>query len=152
MRARTIAFRYAVFAAAATLVNLATQAVSLAVYDGRYGLYVAMAFGTATGLAVKYVLDKRYIFYFKPTNLREDFGIFILYSVMSVFTTLIFWGTELFFEFMFDFRGAMYVGATIGLTIGYTAKYFLSKHFVFVRRNRGDERPTGRSGAPTDSR
>ena len=150
MKARTIAFRYAVFAAAATLVNLATQALSLAIYDGRYGLYVAMAFGTATGLAVKYVLDKRYIFYFKPTNLREDFGIFLLYSVMSVITTVIFWGTELLFEIMLDFDGAMYIGATIGLTIGYTTKYFLSKHFVFTRRNRGDPRRAERSRAPTD--
>jgi putative flippase GtrA len=143
VKARTIAFRYAVFAAAATLVNLATQALSLAIYDGRYGLYVAMAFGTVTGLAVKYILDKRYIFYFRPTNLRQDLGIFVLYSAMSVITTLIFWGTELLFERMFDFDGAMYVGAAIGLTIGYTTKYFLSKHFVFIRRNRGDARPAG---------
>lgn len=146
MKARTIAVRYALFAAAATGVNLATQAVSLALYDGRYGLYLAMALGTGTGLLLKYALDKRFIFSFKPTNLREDFGTFVLYTAMSVVTTIIFWGTELLFDYLFEAQIALFIGAAIGLAIGYTTKYFLSKHFVFNRRPR---RPRGGRGRPT---
>lgn len=153
MRATTIAVRYALFAAAATGVNLATQAISLAVYDGSYGLYLAMALGTGTGLLLKYVLDKRFIFSFKPANLREDFGAFVLYTAMSVGTTIIFWGTELLFDYLFEAQSALFIGAAIGLTIGYTLKYFLSKHFVFNRRPpAASRRPPARRGTRRDAR
>jgi putative flippase GtrA len=50
---------------------------------------------------------------------------------MGVCTTLIFWMFEISFEYMFEFSSAKYYGATIGLSIGYTMKYFLDKKFVF---------------------
>ena len=129
----TRAVRYALCAAAATIVNLATQATSLAVYDARYGLYLAMALGTAAGLVVKYLLDKRFIFAFHAVSAREDVVTFVLYSTMSVATTLVFWGTELLFDALIPHEWAKFVGAAIGLTIGYTTKYYLSKYFVFSR-------------------
>ena len=49
----------------------------------------------------------------------------------SVFTTFIFWG----FEYVFDVLGQgsnwRYVGAVIGLVIGYRVKYTLDRDFVF---------------------
>jgi putative flippase GtrA len=57
-----IAIRYTAFALVATVVNLLTQELSLAVYQAAFALVVAMFAGTATGLITKYFLDKLYIF------------------------------------------------------------------------------------------
>jgi putative flippase GtrA len=62
---------------------------------------------------------------------KEDSQKFILYSIMGVFTTLIFWGFEIGFDYIFDSEIAKYIGAIIGLSIGYITKYFLDKKFVF---------------------
>lgn len=62
----------------------------------------------------------------------KDFQTFLLYSSMGIVTTLIFWGFELGFYFLFlEWELAKYIGGLIGLFIGYTIKYFLDKRFVF---------------------
>lgn len=50
---------------------------------------------------------------------------------MGVFTTFIFWGVEISFDYFFKNNNAKYLGAVIGLSIGYLIKYFLDKNFVF---------------------
>lgn len=57
--------RYAGFAVLATVANLAAQRVSLAAYDGGAGsLALAIGIGTGgVGLVLKYILDKRWIFF-----------------------------------------------------------------------------------------
>jgi putative flippase GtrA len=125
------ALKYAIFAAISTLFNLGTQRLCFYFHGGQLAIYVAMLCGTFTGLLVKYILDKRYIFYYKTESLKGDLVRFFLYSLMGVFTTLIFWVTELFFDFIFAFDGAKYLGAFTGLFLGYTTKYFLDKRFVF---------------------
>jgi putative flippase GtrA len=87
--------------------------------------------GTIAGLLTKYVLDKKYIFYHKPKSKKEDAKKFILYSMMGVFTTIIFWATEIAFDYYSDHIYAKYIGAVVGLSIGYVTKYFLDKKFVF---------------------
>ena len=57
---------------------------------------------------------------------------FFLYTCMGLVTTMIFWGTELSFEFLFHTRAMRYTGGLIGLVIGYIIKYHLDRHFVFV--------------------
>ena len=51
---------------------------------------------------------------------------------MGIFTTIIFWGTEIAFDVIFKSAGAKYIGAIIGLGIGYIIKYFLDKKYVFI--------------------
>jgi len=126
-----IAIKYAAFAAIATLLNLLFQFFSLLVYSGMASLYVAMAAGTLAGLVAKYILDKKFIFYHKPESKKNDAGKFLLYSLTGVFTTFIFWGTEILFDAMLDMEIAKYIGAVIGLAIGYVIKYYLDKTFVF---------------------
>lgn len=123
--------KYVIFALIATGVNIGTQYISLRLYNGPFSLYIAMAAGTGTGLVVKYILDKKYIFYHQTENISDDFGLFLLYSFMGVFTTLIFWGTELLFHHMIPHDWSKYAGAVTGLTIGYITKFILDKHFVF---------------------
>ncbi|MDD2888675.1 MAG: GtrA family protein [Aliarcobacter sp.] len=124
-------FKYVNFAIASTLVNLLFQYISFYFYDGFLSLYIAMFFGTLSGLILKYVLDKKYIFYHKPKNKKDDGKKFLLYSLMGLFTTFIFWGFEIGFDFVFGNEKAKYIGAILGLSIGYVVKYFLDKKFVF---------------------
>ncbi|MFA6761129.1 MAG: GtrA family protein [Sulfuricurvum sp.] len=120
--------RYIIFALLATLLNLAMQWVSFALYSGEFSIYIAMIFGTLSGLVLKYVLDKKFIFYHKPRSKKDDGIKFMLYSAMGLFTTLIFWIFELAFDAMLD---AKYLGATVGLSVGYIVKYYLDKKYVF---------------------
>ena len=125
------AVKYALFALLATCVNLLVQLMSLAIYDRHYSLIVAMLSGTFAGLVVKYIFDKRYIFNIEATSTRTDLKQFYGYSLTGVFTTLLFWTFELSFDYIFEFSIAKYLGATVGLGIGYYIKYQLDKTFVF---------------------
>ena len=126
-----IAFRYVVFAIISTIVNLLFQYLSFAVYSGFLSLYLAMFLGTLAGLVLKYILDKKYIFFHTPKNKKDDGKKFLLYSIMGLFTTFIFWGFEIGFDYLFINENAKYLGAVIGLSIGYIVKYNLDKKFVF---------------------
>jgi len=130
-----IVIRYAAFAVFATLLNLLFQFMSLQIYTGMASLYVAMAAGTLAGLIAKYILDKKFIFYHKPESKKNDASKFFLYSLTGVFTTFIFWGTEILFDAVFETEIAKYIGAVIGLAIGYVIKYYLDKTFVFREKS-----------------
>ncbi len=129
---RKVVSKYLIFAIISTIVNLSFQSLSFFFYKGFLSLYVAIFFGTLSGLIIKYILDKNYIFYHKTKNKRDEGKKFFLYSFMGVFTTIIFWGFEIGFNLIFHSQIATYIGATLGLGIGYIIKYFLDKKFVFV--------------------
>ena len=126
-----LAIRYAILAAVATVANIAAQEGTLQVYQGLFEIGLSIFVGTAVGLVVKYILDKRYIFRFKAQNRRYDSRIFILYTVMGLLTTVIFWGFEWAFQLLYETKEMRYLGGVIGLTLGYLTKYQLDKRFVF---------------------
>ena len=126
-----VALLYSLFAIVAIFINILAQDISNYLYTGLFSTFVSIIVGTAAGLVVKYILDKKYIFYYVVKDKKEDSQKFILYSIMGVFTTLIFWGFEIGFDYIFDSEIAKYIGAIIGLSIGYITKYFLDKKFVF---------------------
>ena len=129
-----LAIKYTIFAVISTLFNLLFQYFSFELYSGFASLYVAMFFGTLAGLVAKYILDKKFIFYHTPKDKKDDAKKFALYSLMGVFTTIIFWGTEIAFDTLSQDPNAKYLGAFIGLSIGYVIKYFLDKKFVFIHK------------------
>lgn len=129
-----LAARYTLFALIATALNLLSQELTLQLYDGPAAIYLAILVGTGTGLVSKYGLDKLYIFNVQTVSLGDDLSRFLAYSLTGVVTTLIFWGAELGFEFLFGTRTARYTGAVLGLGIGYLMKYRLDKRFVFTNR------------------
>ena len=131
-----IAIKYTIFAAISTLFNLLFQYFSFLVYIGFGSLYVAMLFGTLAGLVAKYILDKKFIFYHIPIDKKDDARKFALYSFMGVFTTIIFWGMEIAFDALSQDPNAKYLGAVIGLSIGYVIKYFLDKEYVFIYKEK----------------
>lgn len=133
-----LAVIYALLAMIATATNIGTQDLFLRAYQGAYDISLSIMAGTAVGLIVKYILDKRYIFRFKAQNAAHDSKVFMLYTLMGVVTTAIFWGVEFSFHAIYGTSQMRYLGGVIGLAIGYLAKYELDKRFVF----RTEARPT----------
>ena len=126
-----LAVRYVVFAVLATIANLAAQWALFLVYQGPRALILAMAGGTAAGLIVKYLLDKRWVFFDKEDDRYAEGLQFTLYSATGVLTTAIFWSIELSFDTLINHAWSKYVGAVVGLSIGYIVKYRLDRQFVF---------------------
>jgi putative flippase GtrA len=127
---------YTAFAVLATLANLGTQRAVLggvgAALPPAQALILAMIFGTAAGLVLKYILDKRWIFDDRSRGLAAHSRRFGLYTVMGLVTTLIFWATEFAFWHVGQTDAAREAGAILGLAIGYAVKYILDRRYVFT--------------------
>jgi putative flippase GtrA len=126
-----LATLYASFALIATIANIGAQDITIRAYSGVYDILLSIIVGTGVGLVVKYLLDKRYIFRFRPRNAAHDGQTFMLYTLMGLATTAIFWGFEFAFHYLFASGEMRYLGGVIGLAIGYLAKYHLDKRYVF---------------------
>lgn len=127
-----LALRYAAFAGLAMLANLAAQRGVFAVAGPGQGLLPALLAGTAVGLLVKYLLDKRWIFADPSRGLRAHGRLFALYTLAGVLTTAIFWGAETLFWLAWRTETMREAGAVIGLCIGYVLKYRLDRRYVFT--------------------
>lgn len=130
-----IALMYALVSTFATAANIGTQAVSMWIYSGAYAVEISVLAGTAMGFPIKYVLEKKHVFDFKSHDLGHDTRLFILYGVMGVFTTAIFWGVEFAFQYLYGTDAMRYLGGAIGLTLGSYIKYHLDKRFVFKQEH-----------------
>jgi putative flippase GtrA len=126
-----IILKYIIFAIIATVANLFSQFLFLKYYCGKGSLLVAMIIGTFIGIIIKYILDKNFIFYYVINEKNKEAKKFYLYSIIGVFTTLIFWSFEISFNIIFKNEIAKYFGALLGLSIGYILKYTLDKKIVF---------------------
>ena len=124
-------FLYIYFSLIAMTLNIFSQYLVFSLHDNEYTIYVAILVGTTLGLISKYSLDRIYIFKYNINNIYGYSKNFALYTFTGIFTTLIFWIFEYSFYILFDNNVAKYIGAIIGLTIGYTVKYVLDKKFVF---------------------
>ena len=131
MTRATIVTRYTAFAILATIANLGTQRLVLAVVKGPLGFALAVVIGTAVGLVLKYTLDKRWIFGDRSTGIANHGRKFTLYTLMGIVTTAIFWGTETAFWLLWHTDVARETGAVLGLAVGYVIKYRLDRRFVF---------------------
>ena len=130
----TIAIRYVLFAAIATVANLAAQEAVIRLAPPA-ALALSIGAGTVVGFVVKYVLDKKWIFFDRFTSHREEARKLSLYGLFSVVTTLVFWGFEVAFWTIWRTDVAKYAGAVLGLAIGYVAKFMLDGAFTFRERN-----------------
>ena len=126
-----IALFYALLALVATAANIGAQDLVIRVYGGMFAVLASVVVGTGVGLVVKYVLDKRYIFQFRARDMKHDGQTFMLYTVMGLATTVIFWGFEFGFHYLFETKEMRYLGGVLGLAIGYVTKYHLDKRYVF---------------------
>ena len=124
-----ITLLYTLFCAVAIMVNIGSQDLTMRLWPSAIAFSIIV--GTATGLIVKYVLDKRFIFRFTAQSAAHDGRTFALYTLMGVVTTAIFWGFEYGAWMIFKTTQMRYLGGVLGLIIGYLAKYHLDKKFVF---------------------
>lgn len=137
MRVHTLVLRYSFFAILATLANLAAQRAVLLFGDSGSWFAVAVGVGTSVGLALKYFLDKRWIFEDFCSGAKAQGKMFSLYTAMGAITTAIFWGTETAFWFFWQTDLMRELGAVIGLSVGYVVKYRLDRRFVFTNARLG---------------
>ena len=119
------------FAVLATIANLGAQRIVLAINDTGYAFALAVFVGTAVGLVLKYILDKRWIFYDTTKGAAVHGKKFTLYTLMGVVTTLIFWGSETTFWLVWKTDVMREIGAVLGLMVGYVVKYNLDRRYVF---------------------
>ena len=126
-----LAITYTILAIIATIANIGAQDIVIRNYSGAFDIIFSVLAGTAVGLVVKYVLDKRYIFRFRAQNAIHDSQTFALYTMTGLVTTAIFWGFEFGFQHVFQSKEFRYLGGIIGLAIGYVIKYRLDKRYVF---------------------
>jgi putative flippase GtrA len=131
-------------AALATAVNIACQALVTWLYHGPQAVPISVLFGTAAGVPVKYVIEKRYVFAFRSDNLRHDARLLVVYGFLGTFTTALFWGIEYAFHVLFATDEMRLLGGAIGLTVGYFIRYHLDKNFVFVLPSRRADTMSGR--------
>ena len=132
MTLQALILRYAAFAVLATLANLATQRLVLLAGDTAAHFAMAIAAGTVVGLMIKYLFDKRWIFYDTETGVKAHGQKFTRYTGMGLITTAIFWGIETTFWWLWQTDAMRELGAVIGLTVGYVIKYNLDRRFVFT--------------------
>ncbi len=102
----------------------------LQISEDAFLLILEMGVGTLSGLIFKYFLDKKYVFQHVAENRKAETKTFLVYALMGLATTFIFWGVE----WIFNGFGAKYLGAAIGLALGYITKFFLDQTFVFKKR------------------
>lgn len=128
-----LVLRYTAFAVISTVLNLGTQWGVFRIAPPDFQLVAAIFFGTGVGLVSKYILDKKWIFFDTERGAKAHSRKFFLYTLMGVGTTLIFWGLETAFYWIFKTEIMTFVGGGLGLAIGYVVKYHLDKAFVFQR-------------------
>ena len=125
---------YIFFAILAIAANLLVQriiigAASSIIEDTKWLLMLAICGGTISGLVIKYILDKNWIFAYKyKSDISENF---MRYSATGIITTFIFWSSELLFWFIWNTHFMREIGALCGLSMGYVLKFYLDKKFVF---------------------
>lgn len=101
-----------------------------------YWFILALGLGTVAGFIFKFIVDKFIVFEEKlkgdtKNELEKTTRQLILYFTFAIFTTMIFWGFEIFFKIFLE--GDWYlIGGLIGLIIGYTVKFLLDRTFVFT--------------------
>ncbi|MBB5462755.1 putative flippase GtrA [Paraburkholderia sp. MM5496-R1] len=132
MSASRLVIFYAIFAAVSIAANIGLQKLSLITYSGAFSVPLSVVVGTGGGLVVKFLLDKLWIFRYQHRDLSHGIQSFLLYTVMGLATTAIFWGFEFGADAIYHSEPARFTGGVIGLVIGYIVKYRLDKKFVFA--------------------
>jgi putative flippase GtrA len=132
MTLHVLILRYVCFAVLATVANLATQRLVLLSGNTAGHFAIAIGAGTIVGLSIKYLFDKRWIFYDTATSLKAHGQQFTLYAGAGLVTTAIFWGTETAFWLIWQTDEMRELGAVLGLSVGYLVKYNLDRRFVFT--------------------
>lgn len=120
------------FAGITIALNIGSQAVIIIAFGSSEKIiFVSILAGTAIGLISKYMLDKFIIYRQNKKNHPNEIKAFAVYTLTGVFTTLVFWIIEYGFHIWIQTDTGRYFGALLGLTIGYTIKFYVDRRYVF---------------------
>ncbi|GGX67538.1 hypothetical protein GCM10007385_40850 [Tateyamaria omphalii] len=122
--------RYVATAVLSVLANLLAQEMTVRGMPDAH-LMVSIVVGTLVGFFIKYVVDKTWTFRERYTTPFGEAQRITLSGLFSVLTTLIFWAFELGFHAIWQTDFAKYLGAVMGLSIGYILKFWLDRRHVF---------------------
>tara|TARA_Y100000591_G_C21831929_1_gene700170 strand:- start:1252 stop:1662 length:411 start_codon:yes stop_codon:yes gene_type:complete len=131
MKTKKLVIKYIFFSVVATAVNLLCQRLIINENLDINNYIIGVLIGTLAGLIIKYFLDKNFIFYENEKRIKQNIKKFSFYSLNGVLTTIVFWSIETIFYLVFKTTLMREVGAIIGLSLGYSIKYFLDKKYVF---------------------
>lgn len=134
---RVVATRYIAFAILSSLTNIGTQWAAGKALPAITPIFVSILLGTGVGFAVKYVLDKKFVFLDTYTDHLNELRKVVLYGLFSVGTTALFWAVELSAFALWRTEAAKFAGAAVGLALGNFIKYRLDRTWVFP----SDDRP-----------
>lgn len=132
LAAHEVFARYVLFATIAGLANLGAQEMTIRALPD-VPVMLSILVGTGGGFIVKYVLDKRWVFFDDYDSHAAEARKIFVYGLFSVGTTLLFWGVELAAWRVGGTTAAKYAGAVVGLSLGNWIKYLLDKKYVFGR-------------------
>lgn len=120
------------FAAISIVLNVASQIVTVAILP-RHEIVIlfSIGVGTTVGLVTKYLLDKFVIYKQSVGSNEREFKKALIYTASGGGTTLLFWIIEYGFHLATHSDFWRYFGAVLGLTIGYTIKFFVDRILVF---------------------
>lgn len=126
-----------VFAGLATGLNIFSQFLVKSGLEDIFGnnivYIIQLLTGTVVGFIFKFIVDKFLIF--QEKKLDRTLKQLTIYTFFAVITTAIFWGIETLFQILFCFENRELIGGFLGLSIGYTVKFFLDKKWVFRVEN-----------------
>ncbi|HNZ27471.1 MAG TPA: GtrA family protein [Spirochaetota bacterium] len=97
-----------------------------------YGFGLKILCATIVAFLFKFLIDKHFIFQNKKDGITKNIRQLFVYGFFAIFTTLIFWGTVFIFKLFLEKIIWEIIGSIIGLSVGYTLKFFLDKKYVFV--------------------
>lgn len=132
LTAHVIFVRYFLFAVVSGLANVAAQE-TVVLLSPAAPIMVSILVGTGIGFFVKYLLEKKWVFFDAYDGHAAELRKLFVYGLFGVGTTLFFWAVELGFWQVFQTVEGKHLGAVIGLSIGNWIKYLLDKHFVFAK-------------------
>ena len=138
---------YITFALISIIINTSTQIIIQTLYNHidclwldkvlftnvTCGFIIKILIATGVAFIFKYIIDKAIVFEVngvldsKRMKIRQ-FGLYLLFSFI---TTIIFWGIVLVFKMIFADQWAELVGTVVGLSVGYTIKFFLDSKIAF---------------------
>ena len=122
--------RYLILCFFAIFLNIVSQQIFLLFFAGPYSIEISILIGTIMTFFLRFYLEKNFVFLKDKFSFKTE-SMLYMYFVSSIFTTLIFWIFEYSFHLFFDTDFLRYIGATIGLLVGFYIKYKIDKGLTF---------------------
>lgn len=125
-----IVAKYSFISFISILFNVIAQFIFTKLFYYNYNFLIEMFLGSISGVTVKIILDRTYIFYYMNEKSIGNILRFVVYSFFEIISILLFIILEVIFNFFIPIPFSRYLGVIIGLSIGYSIKYHFDKRYI----------------------